>query len=288
MSGNFLQVASASLNIVPEYPVGIVIYSTKKDVDLTSLTATAINAEIAAGTVRGYLQGWNSIAGANVAEKNVERLSSEINLIKEEIPADTYTFRNEMYINKILGKKATGNTFNCLVIGNMGGVYGKKSLKAAKISTMEINFSGKASNGGFQDLTNESTVAIVARYLLGENDLGYLDAGVEAEDIEPKIPLDFTVSSITTQSATSIVLVTNLINAKTKEILTDFDADPITINAIVNGAVVTAAASFANNQLTITLTGTGFSTTANVVSLEISTATHYADKTQFNTSIFAA
>ena len=93
MSGNFLQVAATALNITPEYPVGIVIYSTKKDVALTSLTAAAINAEIAAGTCNGYLQGWNSIAGANVAEKNIERVATaKIELIKEEIAADTYTF----------------------------------------------------------------------------------------------------------------------------------------------------------------------------------------------------
>ena len=285
MTGNFLQVAAAALNIVPEYPVGIVIYSAKKDVALTSLTAAAINAEIAAGTCVGYLQGWNSITGANVAEKNIERIATaKIELIKEEIAADTYTFPDEMYNNKILGKKATGNTFNCLIIGNMGGVYGEKTLKAASIGTMEINFSGKTSNGGFMDLTNEKTVAITARYIVKE--LGYVAAAIETEDIVPKIPLDFTISTVSTHTATSIVAVLNLINSKTKAILTDFDADPITIVASVNGTVVSASAAFAANQLTVTLTGTGFTTTADVVSLEISTATHYCDEVKFNISNF--
>ena len=285
MSGNFLQVAATALNITPEYPVGIVIYSTKKDVALTSLTAAAINAEIAAGTCVGYLQGWNSITGANVAEKNIERIATaKIELIKEEIAADTYTFPDEMYNNKILGKKATGNTFNCLVIGNMGGVYGEKTLKAASIGTMEINFSGKTSNGGFMDLTNEKTVAITARYIVKE--LGYVAAAIETEEIVPKIPLDFTISTVSTHTATSIVAVLNLVNSKTKAILTDFDADPITIAASVNGTVVSAAAAFATNQLTVTLTGTGFTTTADVVSLEISTATHYCDEVKFNISKF--
>lgn len=285
MSGNFLQVAATALNITPEYPVGIVIYSTKKDVALTSLTAAAINAEIAAGTCNGYLQGWNSITGANVAEKNIERIATaKIELIKEEIAADTYTFPDEMYNNKILGKKATGNTFNCLVIGNMGGVYGEKTLKAASIGTMEINFSGKTSNGGFMDLTNEKTVAITARYIVKE--LGYVAAAIETEEIVPKIPLDFTISTVSTHTATSIVAVLNLVNSKTKAILTDFDADPITIAASVNGTVVSAAAAFATNQLTVTLTGTGFTTTADVVSLEISTATHYCDEVKFNISKF--
>lgn len=285
MSGNFLQVAATALNITPEYPVGIVIYSTKKDVALTSLTAAAINAEIAAGTCIGYLQGWNSITGANVAEKNIERIATaKIELIKEEIAADTYTFPDEMYNNKILGKKATGNTFNCLVIGNMGGVYGEKTLKAASIGTMEINFSGKTSNGGFMDLTNEKTVAITARYIVKE--LGYIAAAIETEEIVPKIPLDFTISTVSTHTATSIVAVLNLVNSKTKAILTDFDADPITIAASVNGTVVSAAAAFAANQLTVTLTGTGFTTTADVVSLEISTATHCCDEAKFNISKF--
>jgi len=287
MSGNFLQVAAANFNIVPEYPVGIAIYSTKKDVALTSLTAAAINAEIAAGTCIGYLSGWNSIAGANVAEKNIERVATaKMELVKEEVAADTYTFPDEMYLNKILGKKATGNTFNCLVIGNMGGVYGEKSLKAASIRTMEINFSGKTSNGGFQDQTNEKTVAITARYIVAE--LGYVAAAIETEDIVPKIPLDFTISTVSTHSATSIVAVLNLINSKTKAILTAFDADPITIIAIVNGTVVSAAAAFATNQLTVTLTGTGFTTTADVVSLELSTATHYSDEVKFNIADFIA
>lgn len=285
MNGSFLQVASNALNIVPEYPVGIVMYSTKKDVPLTSLTATAINAEIAAGTCVGYFHGWNSIAGANVAEKNIERVATaKMELVKEEVAADTYTFPDEMYINKILGKKATGNTFNCLVIGNMGGVYGEKTLKAASIGTMEINFSGKTSNGGFQDLTNEKTVSITARYIVHE--FGYVAAAIETEDIVTKIPLDVTISTISTHTATSIVAVLNLINARTKAILTAFDADSITINAIVNGVVVSAAAAFATNQLTLTLTGTGFTTTSDVVRFEISTATHYCDEIKFNIAKF--
>lgn len=282
---SFLQVAAAALNIVPEYPVGIVFYSTKKDVALTSLTATAINAEIAAGTCIGYLSGWNSIAGANVAEKNIERVATaKMELVKKEVAADTYTFPDEMYVNNILGDKATGNTFNCLVIGNMGGVYGEKTLKAASIGTMEINFSGKTSNGGFSDLTNEKIVAITARYIL--KGWGYIGAAIETEDIVPKIPLEFTISTVSTHSSTSIVAVLNLINSKTKAILTTFDADPITIVAIVNGTVVSAAATFGTNQLTVTLTGTGFNTTADVVSLEISTATHYADEVKFNIADF--
>jgi len=285
MSGDFLQVAAAALNIVPEYPVGIAFYSNKKDVALTSLTATAINAEIAAGTCIGYLQGWNSIVGANVAEKNIERVAtSKMELVKEEVAADKYTFPDEMYINKILGKKATGNTFYCLVIGNLGGVYGEKTLKAASIRTMEINFSGKTSNGGFMDLANEKTVEITARYIVKE--LGYIAAAIETEDIVPKIPLDFTISTVSTHTSTSIVAVLNLINSRSKTILTVFDADPITIIAIVNGVVVSAAAAFATNQLTVTLTGTGFTTTADVVSLEISTATHYCDEVKFNIAGF--
>ena len=285
MSGDFLQVAAAALNIVPEYPVGIAFYSNKKDVALTSLTATAINAEIAAGTCIGYLQGWNSIVGANVAEKNIERVAtSKMELVKEEVAADKYTFPDEMYINKILGKKATGNTFYCLVIGNLGGVYGEKTLKAASIRTMEINFSGKTSNGGFMDLANEKTVEITVRYIVKE--LGYIAAAIETEDIVPKIPLDFTISTVSTHTSTSIVAVLNLINSRSKTILTTFDADPITIIAIVNGVVVSAAAAFATNQLTVTLTGTGITTTADVVSLEFSTATHYCDEVKFNIAGF--
>ena len=281
----FLQVASSAINIIPEYPVGIAIYDTKKDVDLTSLTAAAINAEIAAGTCIGYLYGWNSIAGANVAEKNIERVATgKVELIKEEIPADVYTFADEVYVNKILGKKASGNTFYCLIIGNRGGVYGEKTLKANSVCTMEINFSSKASNGGFQNLTDEKTVAITARYIFSE--LGYIAAAVETEDIVPKIPMDFTISTISTHTATSIVAVLNLIDARTKEAITTFDADTIDIEAIVNGVVVSSSASFGTNQLTVTLTGTGFTTTSDVVSLEMSTATHYLDREKFNISKF--
>jgi hypothetical protein len=91
---------------------------------------------------------------------------------------------------------------------------------------------------------------------------------------------------VSTHTATSIVAVLNLIDARTNKTLTAFDADPITINAVVNGVVVSAAASFAANQLTVTLTGTGFTTTADVVSLELSTATHYTDEVKFNIADF--
>ena len=285
--GNFLQVASAALNIIPEYPVGILVYGSKTDVAITSLTASAVNAAIGTDAIIGYLQGWNTIAGANVAEKNIERVATaEMELVKEEVPADTYTFPDMMYLNKILGKKASGNTFHCLIIGNLGGVYGEKSLKPATISTMKINFSAKTSNGGFQDLTNEKTVAITARYLVSE--LGYLDAAIEAEDITPKIPLDFTVAGITTHTATSIVVSMNLVNAKTKKVLTSFTTTTIDIDAMVNGTVVSGAAAFADNKLAITLTGTGFNTTTDIVSLQFSTPTHYLDETKFNIATFLA
>lgn len=287
MSGIFLEVASAAMHIVPEYPVGILIYPSRTDVALTSLTATAINTAIGSGAIKGYLQEWNTIAGASVAEKNIERpATGEFELVKEEIPADTYTFVDQMYANKILGKKVTGNTFHCLIIGNLGGVYGEKSLKPATISTMKINFSNKTSNGGFQDLTNEKTVAITARYLFDE--LGYLKADIETEDITPKIPLDMTVAGITTHTATSIVVSMNLINAKSKVGLTDFTTTTITINATVNGITVTGAAAFANNKLAITLTGTGFTTTSDIVTLDFSTPTHYLDEVKFNIATFLA
>lgn len=286
MLGNFLERAETQNGISVGFGKMILIYSTDHDVPYSSLTAAAINAEIAAGTIIGVIQGWNTVAGASVAEKNKENLDGSIKLVKSEILADTLTFEDNITNNRILKSLVKGGTYPCLLLDDMGYVFGSKTLESAAIGTMNINFSNKTTNGLQNDLTNEKTVAVTARYLVEE--IGYVDADVEVEDVDPKIPLSVKISSITTHTAASIVAVIDCYNEITGALLTTFDVDPVSIVASVNGISVTPSATFAANQLTVTLAKTvaDFNTTTDKVKLTLSTAEYYVTEISFNIADF--
>jgi len=168
----------------------------------------------------------------------------------------------------------------------MGYVFGSRTLEPVAIGTMNINFSNKTSNGFQNDLTNEKTVAVTARYLV--DDIGYIDADVEVEEIVAKIPLIAKISSITTHTSASIVFVVDCYNEETGALLTAFDVDPVTIDASVNGISVTPSASFASNQLTVTLAKTvaNFNTATDKVKMTLSTGEYYLTEISFNIADF--
>lgn len=286
MLGNFLERAETQNGISVGFGKMILIYSTDHDVPLASLTAAKINDEIAAGTIIGVIQGWNTVAGASVAEKNKENLDGSIKLVKSEILADTLTFEDNITNNRILKSLVKGGTYPCLLLDDMGYVFGAKTLESAAIGTMNLNFSNKTTNGLQNDLTNEKTVAVTVRYLVEE--IGYVDADVEVEDVDPKIPLSVKISSITTHTAASIVAVIDCYNEITGALLTTFDVDPVSIVASVNGISVTPSATFAANQLTVTLAKTvaDFNTTTDKVKLTLSTAEYYVTEISFNIADF--
>lgn len=284
--GNFLERAETQNGISVGFGKMILIYSTVHDVPLASLTAAAIQAEITAGTIIGVIQGWHTVAGASVAEKNKENLDGSIKLVKSEILADTLTFEDNITNNRILKSLVKGGTYPCLLLDDMGYAFGSKTLEPTAIGTMNLNFSNKTSNGLQNDLTNEKTVSITVRYLVEE--IGYIDAGVEVEDIVAKIPIEVKISSITTHTASSIVFVCDCYNEITGALMTAFDVDPVSIDASVNGITVTPSASFGNNQLTVTLAKTvaNFNTATDKVKMSLSTGEYYLTEISFNIADF--
>lgn len=266
----------------------ILIYSTKKDVAISALTATAINDEIAAGTIVGVIKDWNMVAGASVAEKNKENLDSTISLVKGEILADNITFDRNTVNMDVLERLVSFDSCNCILLDDMGYAFGERSLVPESIGTMLINFSNKTTNGLQNDLTNEGAITVTARYLLKK--IGYVNAGTEVEEITPKIPLTAKVSSITTHTSTSIVFVMDMYNDVTGALLTTFDVDPVDIDASVNGITVTPSATFGTNQLTVTLAKTvaNFNTATDKIKLRLSTAEYYLTEISFNIADFLA
>lgn len=285
--GNFLQRAETICGIKPGFGKMILIYAEAGVIPIADLTATEIQAAIADGSIIGIIQGWNTVAGASVAEKNTEKLNGEMKLVKSEILADTLTFENNITNNRVFEELVKGGTYDCILLDDMGYAFGEQSLEPASIETMKMNFSGKTSNGLQSDQTNEQTVAVTVRYLVEK--IGFLNAGVEVEDIVSKIPLIAKISSVTSQAADTIVFVLDLFDETNGELLTAFTTTALDVNAVVNGNVVTAAGSFASNQLTLTLTKTvaDFSTTTNKIKLDLSTESYYLTEIVFNTATFA-
>lgn len=287
-TGNFLELAQIQNGISVGFGKMILIYSTKKDVAISALTATAINDEIAAGTIVGVIKDWNMVAGASVAEKNKENLDSTISLVKGEILADNLTFDRNTVNMDVLERLVSFDSCNCILLDDMGYAFGERSLVPESIGTMLINFSNKTTNGLQNDLTNEGAITVTARYLLKK--IGYVNAGTEVEEITPKIPLTAKVSSITTHTSTSIVFVMDMYNDVTGALLTTFDVDPVDIGASVNGITVTPSATFGTNQLTVTLAKTvaNFNTTTDKIKLRLSTAEYYLTEISFNIADFLA
>ena len=281
--GNFIEKAKSSCGISVGFGKMILIYSAKTEVPMASLTATAINEAIEDGTIVGVIKGWHTVAGASVAEKNVERNNGTMKLIRPEILADTFTFDDNLTNNKVIEKLVENGILDCILIDDMGYVFGEKSLKPATVETMKIDFSNKTSNGFQNDLSAEKTVAVTGRYLVKE--IGYLNAGVETELIESKYPMFMSIIGVT-QSATSIAITMQLFNESTGELIEDIGTSTMTVTARVGGVSYDATATFASNALTVTITGTGFSTTSNKVKLALSNADYFATEVTFDTANF--
>jgi hypothetical protein len=207
-------------------------------------------------------------------------------LVKSEVLADTLTFEDNVTNNRILKSLVKGGTYPCLLLDDMGYAFGSRTLEPVAIGTMNLNFSGKTSNGFQNDLTNEKTVAVTVRYLVEE--IGYIDADVEVEDIVAKIPIMAKISSITTHTSSSLVFKVDCFNEITGALMTTFDVDPVTIVASVNGISVTPSASFGSSQLTVTLAKTvaDFNTATDKVKMTLSTGEYYLTEITFNIADF--
>ena len=152
-NGNFIEVAQEINGIEPGFGKIMLLYSTEKDVNVSALTATAINAERAAGTIIGMLSGWSTVTGASIAEKSVERATSEMNVNKPEILADTMTFESDS-VKQYVAEKLSGTSQWVVFLDDRGYAFGEQSLKPSCVKTMKVNFSGKTTNGFQYDQTN--------------------------------------------------------------------------------------------------------------------------------------
>ena len=96
------------------------------------------------------------------------------------------------------------------------------------------------------------------------------------------------ISSITTHTSASLVFVMDCFNEITGALMTTFDVDPVTIVASVNGISVTPSATFAANQLTVTLAKTvaDFNTATDKVKMTLSTSEYYLTEITFNIADF--
>lgn len=196
--GNFLEYAGQQCGIDVGYGKMLLVYGQKASRNAATLTATAINADIENGAIIGIIKGWHTIAGAPVAEINVERTgTAEMKLIRSEIAADTLTFENSIVTNEILNDVVKAGSLNCILIDDQGNAFGDYAPTANEISTMLVNFSGKTTSSFQKDNVTEKTVAVTARYLVKE--VSVLAAETETELVESKVLvvgqlIDFTLA----------------------------------------------------------------------------------------------
>ena len=185
MNGNFLEYAHSKTGIDVGFGKMILVYGAKTAKAAADLTATAIQAEIEAGTIIGIIKGWHTVAGAPVAEISVERTgTAEMKLIRPEILADVLTFESGLASNEVLADLVKVGSLNCILIDDQGNCFGDYDSAAGKISTMLINFATKATSGMQGTNNTEKTVAVTVRYLV--KDLSVCEAGTETELIESK------------------------------------------------------------------------------------------------------
>jgi hypothetical protein len=280
--GNFLELAQAECGADVGFGKAILVYGSRQDVSLTEMTATAINTAIESGDIIGVIQGWHTIAGAPVAEISVERTgTAEMKLIRPEILADTLTFESNISNRAVIASLVAAGTLQCLLIDDLGSVFGKKSTAADLISTMPLNFSSKVSSAFQSDNATEKTVAVTARYLVADEDVAMLFAEVETEDIVVKTQVDGFLHVVSGLTAISAQFSCKLIDKRTqKPYETAILAAEVTARNSA-GAVTVAEVVSSDNVLELELTGTGFSTASEDFYVTISGAECFMKETKF-------
>jgi len=166
-----------------------------------------------------------------------------------------------------------------LLFFNQGNAFGDSSITAGKIETMLINFNTKATTSLQTDHSIEKTIAVTARYLV--KDLSVCIAGTETELVLSKSLLVGQLSSVTTMTATSYVFVLKLTEKLTgkpfADALTSLDLTVVGITVTVSSAVYAPLTGL----LTVTLAGTGLSTSSAIVDISITDASVYMKSTRF-------
>lgn len=254
---NFIDLAAAQCGVDVGFGKVILLFKEKTVLAIDKLTAASINAEIVGGNIVGVLKNWHTVAGAPVAEINVERPgSAEMKLIRPEILADVLTFEGNIGNRDVIDALVKVGTIYGVVIDDMGNVFGEKSKYADEIVTMPLNFSGKTSTSLQSDNASDKAVSVTVRYLV--KDLAMLAAEVEVEDVASKVKVDgqFLYGDVLSATAASVNL--KLVDKYTQSafngalLATDIevrtDSETATISSV----------TYADGVLALALTGTAF------------------------------
>ena len=272
-AGNFLQYAASKLGVDVGFGKMILIYKGKQILNADSLSADYINSAIEGGDCIGIIKGWHTVAGASVAEINVERTgTAEMKLIRPEILADVLTFENNLVNNEVINDLVKLGTVDGVLLDDQGNAFGDYSPTSGTVSTMKLNFSSKTTSSMQHDNTTEKTVAVTVRYLV--DDLSFVAAETETELIDSKELL-----SIQYASKTVDTLVFSVKSKLTGEAFASAFTD---VDIVASGAgLVMDAAAYdpATGLLTIISSRT---ITSGIFTIEISGDDFYSKQYQFN------
>lgn len=256
ISGNFLEIASSTLGNDVGYGKMILVYAEKSDIAAADLTATAINAAIEAGTIIGVIKNWHTVAGASVAETNVERPGSgEMKVIRPEILADTLTFEGNILNRRVCGELVKNGTLPCLLVDDLGNSFGEESNIANKISTMYINFTGKTSSGLQRDNSSDKSVAVTARYLVKE--IAMLNTSIETEDVAYKTEITLRYVSTSSQTSGSAMVIRYSPITKGTQEVADVTGETFSGDFSSPVALTLTSAAVTSTYIDVTLGGTG-------------------------------
>jgi len=277
---SFLELASAKCGVDVGYGKLFLLYKDKKTVTSAMLTATAINAEIEAGTIIGVIKGWHTVAGAPVGELTVERpFTAEITQIRAEILAETLTFESNILNRDVMAGLAARGTLNGVLVDDLGSVFGETSQTANAIDTMYLNFSAKTSSSLQRDNTTDKSVAVTVRYLV--KDMGIYEAGIEVEEVNTKIQLYAGISTVVSVAPTSMVI-DFLVREKGSNNI--YAGALIAADFVVEGAGVTSKTvtyTPSTGIAVMTVTGTGFVSGDTVLNILVSNTLAYMKSTSY-------
>ena len=282
---NFIEMAAATCGVDVGFGKVILLYGAKRVRNINELTAAAINAEIVAGNIVGVIKNWHTVAGAPVAEINVERPgSAEMKLIRPEILADVLTFEGNIGNRDVIDSLVKAGTLNGFLIDDMGNVFGEKSVIPDSIYTMPLNFSGKTSTSLQRDNASDKMVSVTVRYLV--DDISMLAANVEVEDVASKVRVDGKFITGVTTSATAASLAIKLTDKYTQAAFDGaLTAGEVTVKTDTETATVSTA-TYADGVLTLALTGTAFNSTGITnFYVKISADDCYMKETKFTVAV---
>lgn len=281
-NGNFLQLASDQLKADVGFGKMILIYADDTPIQVANLTNVAINTSIENGEIIGIIRNWHTVAGASVAETNVERPgSAEMKLIRPEILADTLSFESNIGNRAVLASLVEAGTVKGILLDDRGNVFGEESQNFGEIKKMNLNFSGKVSTGLQRDNTSDKMVSVTVRYLVKSISMAATD--IEPEEINSKEAFVLKFVEVKTSAAGARTLVFKPIIRSTQSVgdFTGISDVDVNFNSFTENVAI-GEFSIVGSNLELALTGTGLVVgTAISFSISISMDGYYSKAQKF-------